>query len=177
MQYGNTALHEAAWNGNKDIVKSLLGAFCFVDSINHTGFTALHLASQNGHSKVVKTLLKWRADPGLLNQVRLYAPAKHVVIYFFVLLAWGNSFALGSQVQPPSSHQCLLCFENIHGYQRKGTIAWRHRGNMYQWIPFRHTHSTATINFPGVYSLTKTPLGSMWPSTLVILPQQFSLMT
>lgn len=71
LQYGNTALHEAAWNGNKDIVKSLLGAFCFVDSINHTGFTALHLSSQNGHAKVVKTLLKWRADPSLLNQVRL----------------------------------------------------------------------------------------------------------
>lgn len=71
LQYGNTALHEAAWNGNKDIVKSLLGAFCFVDSINHTGFTSLHLASQNGHAKVVKTLLKWRADPSLLNQVSL----------------------------------------------------------------------------------------------------------
>ena len=68
-QFGNTALHEAAWNGNKDIVKSLLGGFCFVDSINHTGFTSLHLASQNGHAKVVRTLLKWRADPSLLNQV------------------------------------------------------------------------------------------------------------
>lgn len=68
-QFGNTALHEAAWNGNKDIVKALLGGFCFVDSINHTGFTSLHLASQNGHAKVVRTLLKWRADPSLLNQV------------------------------------------------------------------------------------------------------------
>lgn len=67
-QYGNTALHEAAWNGNNDIVKILLGSFCFVDSINHTGFTPLHLASQNGHPKVVKTLLKWRADPTLRNQ-------------------------------------------------------------------------------------------------------------
>lgn len=69
FQYGNTALHEAAWNGNKDIVKALLGAFCFVDSINNTGFTPLHLASQNGHAKVAKLLLKWRADPSLLNQV------------------------------------------------------------------------------------------------------------
>ena len=69
LQFGNTALHEAAWNGNNDIVKILLGAYCFVDSLNHTGFTPLHLASQNGHAKVAKTLLKWRADPTLLNQV------------------------------------------------------------------------------------------------------------
>ena len=70
LQFGNTALHEAAWIGNKDIVKALLGSFCFVDSINNTGFTPLHLASQNGHAKVAKLLLKWRADPSLLNQVR-----------------------------------------------------------------------------------------------------------
>lgn len=69
LQFGNTALHEAAWNGHSDIVKVLLNAFCFVDSINNSGFTPLHLASQNGHGKVVKTLLKWRADPSLLNQV------------------------------------------------------------------------------------------------------------
>lgn len=68
-QFGNTALHEAAWNGNNDIVKMLLNAFCFVDSINNTGFTPLLLASQNGHVKVVKTLLKWKADPLLVNQV------------------------------------------------------------------------------------------------------------
>ncbi len=70
LQFGNTALHEAAWNGNSDIVKILLNAFCFVDSINNSGFTPLHLASQNGHVKVVKTLLKWKADPTLCNQVR-----------------------------------------------------------------------------------------------------------
>lgn len=69
IQFGNTALHEAAWNGNNDIVKILLNAFCFVDSINNSGFTPLHLASQNGHVKVVKTLLKWKADPTLCNQV------------------------------------------------------------------------------------------------------------
>lgn len=69
MQFGNTALHEAAWNGNNDVVKMLLNAFCFVDSINNTGFTPLLLASQNGHAKVVKTLLKWKADPLLVNQV------------------------------------------------------------------------------------------------------------
>ena len=72
LQFGNTALHEAAWNGNNDIVKILLNAFCFVDSINHSGFTPLHLASQNGHVKVVKTLLKWKADPTLCNQVTRY---------------------------------------------------------------------------------------------------------
>ena len=68
-QFGNTALHEAAWNGNNDIVKILLSSYCFVDSINYTGFTPLHLAGQNGHAKVAKTLLKWKADPSLLNQV------------------------------------------------------------------------------------------------------------
>lgn len=68
-QFGNTALHEAAWNGHSDIVKILLNAFCFVDSINNSGFTPLQLASQSGHGKTVKTLLKWRADPSLLNQV------------------------------------------------------------------------------------------------------------
>ena len=71
VQFGNTALHEAAWNGNNDIVKILLSGYCFVDSINHTGFTPLHLASQNGHVKVAKTLLKWKADPTLVNQVRV----------------------------------------------------------------------------------------------------------
>ena len=70
-QFGNTALHEAAWNGNNDIVKILLSSYCFVDSINYTGFTPLHLAGQNGHAKVAKTLLKWKADPSLLNQVSL----------------------------------------------------------------------------------------------------------
>ena len=69
VQFGNTALHEAAWNGNSDIVKILLNSYCFVDSINYSGFTPLHLASQNGHAKVAKTLLKWKADPSLLNQV------------------------------------------------------------------------------------------------------------
>ena len=70
LQFGNTALHEAAWNGYNDIVKTLLGkSFCFVDSLNSSGFTPLHLASQNGHAKVVKTLLKWKADPSLHNQV------------------------------------------------------------------------------------------------------------
>lgn len=69
VQFGNTALHEAAWNGNNDIVKILLNSYCFVDSINYSGFTPLHLASQNGHAKVAKTLLKWKADPSLLNQV------------------------------------------------------------------------------------------------------------
>ena len=68
-QFGNSALHEAAWNGHNDIVKALLMAFCFVDSINNNGFTPMHLASQNGHGKVVKTLLKWKADPSLRNQV------------------------------------------------------------------------------------------------------------
>ena len=68
-QFGNTALHEAAWNGHSDVVKVLLNAFCFVDGINNSSFTPLHLASQSGHAKTVKTLLKWRADPSLLNQV------------------------------------------------------------------------------------------------------------
>ena len=50
-------------------MKILLNSYCFVDSINYSGFTPLHLASQNGHAKVAKTLLKWKADPSLLNQV------------------------------------------------------------------------------------------------------------
>ena len=69
MQFGNTALHEAAWTGNCDIVKVLLKAYCFVDSVNGVGFTPLHLASQNGHAKVAKTLLRWNADPTQKNQV------------------------------------------------------------------------------------------------------------
>lgn len=73
LQFGNTALHEAAWAGNNDIIKLVLKAYCFVDSVNGTGFTPLHLASQNGHAKVAKTLLKWKADPSLKNQVE---PAK-----------------------------------------------------------------------------------------------------
>lgn len=69
FQFGNTALHEACWTGNNDIVKILLKASCFVDSVNGAGFTPLHLASQNGHAKVAKTLLKWKADPTIKNQV------------------------------------------------------------------------------------------------------------
>lgn len=67
-EFGNTALHEASWTGNNDIVKILLKAYCYVDSVNGVGFTPLHLASQNGHAKVAKTLLKWKANPALKNQ-------------------------------------------------------------------------------------------------------------
>ncbi|XP_019851364.1 PREDICTED: ankycorbin-like [Amphimedon queenslandica] len=67
-EFGNTALHEASWTGNNDIVKVLLKASCFVDSVNGAGFTPLHLASQNGHAKVAKTLLKWKANPAIKNQ-------------------------------------------------------------------------------------------------------------
>ena len=73
FQYGNNALHEAAWNGHADVTKLLLKSSCFVDSINKNGCTPLHLAAQNGQAKVVQVLLKFKADASILNQVHIYS--------------------------------------------------------------------------------------------------------
>ena len=87
LQFGNTALHEAAWAGNNDITKLLLKAHCFVDSVNGTGFTPLHLASQNGHAKIAKTLLKGKANPSVTNQVRTICVSVTEQLVFYTMRA------------------------------------------------------------------------------------------
>lgn len=54
---GNTVLHRAAMDGNKDQVEGLLANGENINAINHQGDTALHLAAAAGHLDVVKVLL------------------------------------------------------------------------------------------------------------------------
>ena len=57
---GNTALHVASLNGQKDMVESLLGSTTFkcVCLQNNTGRTALHCAAAQGHDEVTRLLLE-----------------------------------------------------------------------------------------------------------------------
>ncbi|KAJ1479936.1 ankyrin repeat-containing domain protein [Baffinella frigidus] len=59
-QWGNTALHLAAWCGRDDVVRTLLKAGSAVDAQAKDGWTALHRAATQGHHPhivVVRTLL------------------------------------------------------------------------------------------------------------------------
>ena len=54
---GKTPLHIASWNGNLEVVKTLLAAKVEMDKIDNDGKTPLDKASSNGHLEVVTTLL------------------------------------------------------------------------------------------------------------------------
>ena len=86
LQYGNNALHEAAWNGHADVTKLLLKSSCFVDSINKNGCTPLHLAAQNGQAKVIQVLLKFKADASILNQVATHNVVMYTQIIFLCII-------------------------------------------------------------------------------------------
>ncbi|WP_353275377.1 ankyrin repeat domain-containing protein [Wolbachia endosymbiont (group A) of Pipizella viduata] len=67
---GNTPLHWAALNGEKDVVKALLGEGANVDAKDNRGWNPLHLAAENYHLEVMGILLSNGASP--VNLVNLY---------------------------------------------------------------------------------------------------------
>ncbi|CAK4818553.1 unnamed protein product, partial [Aphanomyces euteiches] len=50
-------LHEAARNGDLDMVQELLASGTMIDGINEIHNTPLHVASKSGHLAVMKFLL------------------------------------------------------------------------------------------------------------------------
>ena len=64
---GNTALHDAAWHGDREVAEALLKAKCNPDIQNKKGDTALHLAAYTGHEGVAEALLKAGCNADLQN--------------------------------------------------------------------------------------------------------------
>jgi|GEM_PF-2766826 len=59
---GRTALHEAAANGNLQVIHTLIAHGAKVDARNSTGETPLHLAARFGHINAVRYLLFCHAN-------------------------------------------------------------------------------------------------------------------
>lgn len=59
----------AAYEGNVDVVKVLLGYNAHVEQRNRAEETPLHLACRQGHTQVVRLLLENGADPRLAHRV------------------------------------------------------------------------------------------------------------
>jgi ankyrin repeat protein len=68
-QYGNTALHEAAWKGYSRTVHLLCRKRGNVYIKNRGGFTPLHLSCQNGHNQTCRNILITGCKPDLKNDV------------------------------------------------------------------------------------------------------------
>ena len=64
----NNSLHEAARDGNIEVVELLLKEHVDINIQNENGETALMLASKNDHIQVVELLLKEHADVNIQNQ-------------------------------------------------------------------------------------------------------------
>ncbi|XP_072903774.1 uncharacterized protein [Hemitrygon akajei] len=60
--YGETKLHEAAFNGNVNLLHALIQAGANVNLPDYAGWTALHEASNNGFHEAVLVLLSAGAD-------------------------------------------------------------------------------------------------------------------
>ena len=55
---GNIPLHDAAWGGSENILRSLITKYkCPVESRNHSKQTPLHLACSGGHLRVIRILI------------------------------------------------------------------------------------------------------------------------
>jgi hypothetical protein len=65
---GDTPLHWAAFNGNSELVRSLIYAGGKVNERLANGNTPLHLAAYKGHTAAVKALLEGGADATLRNR-------------------------------------------------------------------------------------------------------------
>ena len=62
---GQTALHNAAENGQKFVVEFLLNRKANIEARDLDGLTALHLSSKKGHEETVRLLLDRGAIPEL----------------------------------------------------------------------------------------------------------------
>ena len=62
---GWTALDEAAYNGEVEVIKALVEAGAEVDHADNSGWTALHVAAQESHVEIIQALLHAGADLNL----------------------------------------------------------------------------------------------------------------
>ena len=65
-----TGLHAAAWSGDLEKLRNLLGADADVSVRDSSGRTALHVAAFAGHDAIVRTLVEAGADPNALENDR-----------------------------------------------------------------------------------------------------------
>ena len=56
--YGQTALHYAAWNGRGRVADVLLQANASTTAVNENGLTPVQVAEQNGHGELAERLRK-----------------------------------------------------------------------------------------------------------------------
>jgi cytohesin len=59
---GRTPLHDAACDGNEDLLRLLLERGAQVDAVDRLGMTALHVAANRGIAEAVKVLISHKAD-------------------------------------------------------------------------------------------------------------------
>ncbi len=67
-QFGMTALHYAAFGGNKELAEILLSAKANVNACDMGGMTPLHWAAQNRNADVAKILLSHGAEVNALDK-------------------------------------------------------------------------------------------------------------
>ena len=60
---GATPLHDAAENGNANVIVRLLDSGADANTLDKDGLTALHIAASYGHANLAKLLLDAGADP------------------------------------------------------------------------------------------------------------------
>jgi len=76
----NTALHEAAFKGSKELVDGLLAAGAHVNSQNSAGKAPLHRAVSANHQVIVKTLLDNGAQVNLQDSLG-YTPCHYAAFF------------------------------------------------------------------------------------------------
>jgi len=76
----STALHEAAFKGNKELVDLLIGAKADVKVQNSSGKTPLHRAISGNHLGVAKSLLDHGANINVQDSLG-YTPAHYAAVF------------------------------------------------------------------------------------------------
>lgn len=75
--HGNTPLHQAAFNGQSEIVRSLLSAYPdMIDTANDVGETPLILAAREGNNEFVSLLVEHGANVNLADNLQ------HTALYY-----------------------------------------------------------------------------------------------
>ena len=82
-EYGRTAIHVAARNGQLEPLKSLIELKSNINVKDKNGETALHLAAKHGQHRAVRILLQHDADHSLVS---------FVFVVFRIYLDFGKEF-------------------------------------------------------------------------------------
>ncbi len=116
LKFGDTLLHEAAWNGYEEIVRFLLQEGARVDMRNDHRATPLCLAIEEGHTEIVRILLQAGAkfeDQDSLRKNSLYLAAScgRVEILKILLQAGAKFDHIDDEII-----EHLLCLAVEYGY-------------------------------------------------------------